>query len=171
MTRRVVFGIALALCALLLAASATSAQSLAEVAKKEKERRKSLTKSDAPMITDVELRRASGPVTSVTSVTGGADATTSPDGESATDGEEAAAEEPAQDDPTRTQAYWRDRLNPIDERIRALEARLQSPELTQNPLGASERQRVERDLDSARADRQRIIDEGRRAGVPPGWLR
>ena len=163
MTRRIVF----VLCALALAASTVSAQSLAEVAKKEKERRKKLQSSDSPMITDVELRQARGPVTSVS----GGPATAADGEDAAAEDEAASAEEPAQEDPTRTQDYWRDRLSPVNERIRTLEAQLQSPELTQNPLGASTRQRFERDLASAQAERQRIVDEGRRQGVPPGWLR
>ena len=149
-----------------LLATVASAQSLAEVAAKEKERRKKVAGQETRTITDAELRRMS-PRT-VRSV---------PRAQQASDESEetdaAAAEEEASEpeDPTKTEAYWRDRISKVDKRIRELEEELQSPLYTANPRGALERQRLERQLAQAKSERQAIVDEARRKGVPPGWLR
>ena len=149
----------------MFAASAAVAQSLAEIAKKEKERRKQLDSSDSRTITDVELRRAGGPLTTLPT-------TSSSDADSDDVAEEDSEEaEEATVDERQTEDYWRGRLAPIDTRLKSMEERLQSPEFTSNPVGASDRERLERQIAQARADRQTILDEARRKGVPPGWLR
>ncbi len=152
-------------CVVMFAASAAVAQSLADVAKKEKERRKQLDSSASRTITDVELRRAGGPLTTLS--------TTS---QSNADSDDVAEEDVEADDAEivderQTEDYWRGRLAPIDARIQSMEERLQSPEFTYNPVGAPDRQRLEQQLAQARAERQTILDEARRKGVPPGWLR
>lgn len=148
-------------------ASSAAAQSLAEIAKKEKERRKNLESSDSKTVTDVELRRAGGPRTlsSTRSSTSDSDAD-----DGSTEGD-TAEDDQAPVDERQDEAYWRGRLAPVNERIQSMEERLNSPQFTSNPLGASDRMRLERDLASARADRQAILDEARRKGAPPGWLR
>jgi hypothetical protein len=153
------------ICIVLFAASAAVAQSLAEVAKKEKERRKQLESSESRTITDTELRRAGGPRTLLP-----ASRTSADDDADATEEDAGEDEEPVTDE-RQTEAYWRGRLEPIDTRIKAYEERLNSPQLTMNPVGAPERARVEQQLADARAERQAVIDEARRKGVPPGWLR
>lgn len=153
-------------------AATAGAQSLAEVAKKERERREKLEASEGetPTITDVELRRAGDSGTLPTSRTTTAD---SGDDEAGgeTEPEEDTEEAAEAADPRQTEAYWRGRLQPIDERIQRLETQLQSPQYTMNPVGGPERQRLEQQLERARAQRQAVLDEARRAGVPPGWLR
>ena len=146
---------------MILAASATVAQSLAEIAKKEKERRNQLDSSETRTVTEVELRRAGGPRTMLSS-TSSSDAVTEEDAEE--DEEEVA-------DERQTEDYWRGRLAPIDTRLKSMEERLQSPQFTSNPVGAPDRQRLERQIAQARAERQTVLDEARRKGVPPGWLR
>ena len=146
-------------------ASAAVAQSLAEIAKKEKERRKQLDSSESRTVTDVELRRAGGPRTTLPSTS-----------RSDADSDDVAEEDVEEDeeeiaDERQTEDYWRGRLAPIDTRIKSLEERLQSPQFTSNPAGAPARERLERQLAQARADRQTVLDEARRKGVPPGWLR
>lgn len=148
------------------------AQSLADVAKREKERRADLAKAPSQTITDVELRRAGGPATSSTvSTEPDSENGTSDDASSEASSSAESAAAPAEQDPTETREYWQDRLRTVDQRIASLEGELQSPEMTADPRGAARRQRLESQLTAARSQRQGIVDEGRRAGVPPGWLR
>ena len=149
----------------MFAASAAVAQSLAEIAKKEKERRGQLESSESRTITDVELRRAGGPLTALPRTS-----------RSDADSDDVAEEDVEEDqeeitDERQTEDYWRGRLAPIDTRIKSMEERLQSPQFTSNPVGAPDRERLERQLAEARAERRAVVDEARRKGVPPGWLR
>ncbi|HXV61710.1 MAG TPA: hypothetical protein VEK15_13510 [Vicinamibacteria bacterium] len=153
--------------ATLFLAAVVSAQSLAEVARKEKERRKKLQTSESHTYTEVDLR-GQGPMTQVTGA-GTAAAPAEPAEDEPTGESESGERE--QPDPTQTREYWQGRLSRLDGRIRELESQLESPRYTANPRGASERQAVERELEQARADRGALMDEARRAGVPPGWLR
>ncbi len=153
------------LAALYLSANLVSAQSLAEVAKKEKERRKKVDAQGKQVFTEGDIRGgvrtpAVRP-SATTPQTGGTAAT--PEG-----GETPA--EPEQD-PTKTESYWRERVAGVNKKIQDLEAKLQSPELTTDTRGASRRQAAERDLAQARSEKQTIADEARKKGVPPGWLR
>ncbi|MGH9321642.1 MAG: hypothetical protein ACRD21_11035 [Vicinamibacteria bacterium] len=145
--------------------SVVSAQSLVEVAKKEKDRRKKVESQSKHAFTENDLRGGIRTPPAPPSSPGD----TSADG--ATEEESAAAETPTEQDPAATESYWRDRVTAIDTRIRDLEAKLQSPELTANTRGAPQRQAAERDLAAARSERQALADEARRKGVPPGWLR
>ena len=149
----------------MFAASAAVAQSLAEIAKKEKERRKQLDSSESRTVTDVELRRAGGPLTTLPS--------TSPSDADSDDVAEEDSEEAEEEvaDERQTEDYWRGRLAPVDTRIKSMEERLQSPQFTSNPVGGPDREQLERQIAQASADRQTILDEARRKGVPPGWLR
>lgn len=149
--------------ALLLLASSIWAQSLAEIARKEKERREKVEASEEHVYTEQDLRNTQGPLTQVTG------SSTAEEGETSEASEETEAAET--EDPTQTEAYWRSRLDPLDERIREMEERLQQPQYTENMTGGAARAALERQLSQARAQRQAILDEGRRAGVPPGWLR
>ena len=149
----------------MFAASAAVAQSLAEIAKKEKERRRQLESSESRTITEVELRRAGGPLTALPRTS-----------RSDADSDDVAEEDVEEDqeeiaDARQTEDYWRGRLAPIDTRIKSMEERLQSPQFTSNPVGAPDRERLERQLAEARAKRQAVVYEARRKGVPPGWLR
>ena len=149
----------------MFAASAAVAQSLAEIAKKEKERRRQLESSESRTITEVALRRAGGPLTALPRTS-----------RSDADSDDVAEEDVEEDqeeiaDARQTEDYWRGRLAPIDTRIKSMEERLQSPQFTSNPVGAPDRERLERQLAEARAKRQAVVYEARRKGVPPEWLR
>ena len=148
--------------------SLVSAQSLSDVAKKEKERRDKVGAGTSHNYSEKDLQHG-GLRTSLPAKPAPAGGGTT--GGSAEDQSKDKKAEPAQEDPTKTQAYWHDRVSGIDKRIQELETRLQSPEMTSNYRGGMDRQRVERDLAQARADRQAIEDEARRKGVPPGWVR
>ena len=150
---------------MILAASAAVAQSLAEIAKKEKERRNQLDSSESRTVTDIELRRAGGPRTMLSSPSS-----------SNADSDDVAEEDLEEDqeeiaDERQTEDYWRGRLAPIDTSIKSMEERLQSPQFTSNPIGGADRKRLERQIAEARTRRQAVVDEARRKGVPPGWLR
>ena len=147
-----------------LFAAAAAAQSLADVAAKEKKRREKIESKDTRTITDQDLKRGPRPLTSSASTT-----SEGTEGEKDTDTAEDAESEP--EDPTKTESYWRDRLSGVDKRIKDLEAELQSPLYTANPRGGPQRQALERRLAQAKSERQTIVAEARRKGVPPGWLR
>lgn len=150
---------------MILAASAALAQSLAEVAEKEKERRNQIDSSESRTVTEVELRRAGGPRVPASSTSSqNADSDDVAEQDLEEDQEEIA-------DARQTEDYWRGRLAPIDTRLKNLEDHLQSPQYTSNPVGASDRQRLERQIAGVRAERQAVLDEARRKAVPPGWLR
>jgi hypothetical protein len=149
-----------------LCASATlaSAQSLVEVAKKEKERRKKVDAQGKQSYTENDLRGGPRlPASSATSTTAATEATPAAEG----------AETPAEpeEDPTKTESYWRDRVAGVNKKIQDLETRLQSPELNMDTRGADRRQATERELAQARSEKQAIAEEARRKGVPPGWVR
>lgn len=149
-----------------LASSAGYGQSLAELAKKEKERREQLGQK-GKSFTDRDLRGALPPPLMESSETppaeGGSAAGSAPS--------EAAGDATPQEDPSKTPSYWRDRIGKLQRRIAELEGQLTRPGFDQDPTNLARRQRMQRDLEKARADLEAVIDEGRRKGVPPGWLR
>lgn len=140
------------------------AQSLAELARKEKERRSKIQNGSDHTYTERDLQAVRGPITASTTVTedGGT-------AEGETEQESLEAEE--EEDPARTPAYWQQRLEAVDRRIADTEQRLNRPGFQESVGNLLERQRLEREIEEARNERQRIIDEARRQGVPPGWLR
>ena len=151
------------------------AQSLAEVAEKEKKRR-SEAKGTAKVISERELQTGRR----VTSLPSDSAPSAGAEGEVASD-ELATGQEPEVDETT-TREYWQSRVNASREKIVALEERLQSPEsdwgggmrTDVNPIGQrnlSQRQETESQLAAARAELAQIQDEARRAGVPSGWVR
>ena len=161
-----------------LFAGAASSQSLAELAKKEKERRKKIGSGEsAHVITDRELKSSYGgfPIPPEE---------TPPEGESAeapAGGAQAPAEE-EQPDESKTREFWQKRVQEVKEKIQKLETELNSPEMNWgggmrsdvNPLGQQNlerRQRLESDLAAARSQLSSIQEEARRAGVPAGWVR
>lgn len=165
-----------------LASTVASAQSLAEVAKKEKERR-GKNKSDAKrVITDRELAGSYGgfPAATTPAPSQTASATAAP-GETpaaAAPTETGSGEQPQ--DETKTQAYWQNRVKGTKDKIAKLEEQLKSNDWGEgqrvgvDPRGQTnlgERQQVEQKLQAARSELDAIQAEARRAGVPPGWVR
>ncbi len=140
-----------------------SAQSLSEIAKKEKERRKDLARTDVKTYDDSSIggRRRSvqfAPTADDAGTNAGQD----------DEGEEAEAEE---EDPTTTQAYWRDRKAGIQKRISDVETELNRPGFSQDPDNLMKRTNLERQLQQARSDLAALQAEARRKGIPPGWVR
>ena len=162
-----------------LSASSIFAQSLVDVANKEKERRSKLGQQEqAQVITDRELQtsgRLPETLPTSTSSSGAENAAST-----SQSGEEGGGEEESEE--TGTREHWQSRVEAVKKKIADLEAKLQDPDndwgggLRQdvNPIGQrnlSQRQEVEGELAQAKAELRGIQNEARRAGVPPGWVR
>ncbi len=163
--------------------------SLAEIAKREAERRKTVKQSDK-VITAKDLpesarKPAAGPAAAAGD---SADATTPETG-----AEKPAAETQATGDSPKDENYWRSRMTQAQESVRrnetfaeALQSRINGltldyaaePNQIQRIKIGDDRQkaldeltRVKRDIDLGKQQIADIEDEARKAGVPPGWLR
>ena len=166
------FGMALA-----LSVGVAAGQSLAEIAKKEKERRDANKSEPKTVITDREL----------TQTYGGLPTTLPQQASSSTEeGSEVASEPTTEEmdeeleDETQQAEYWQNRVRAAKDKIAQLEQRLSSEDWGEgqrvgvDPRGQvnlAERQNAEQQLAAARAELQAIRAEARRAGVPPGWVR
>jgi hypothetical protein len=155
-----------------------SAQSLVDLAKKEKERRSKNKTPETKVITERDLQSHGRlpetlPLTTPTEEEGSEDATGG--------GDEGEGQEEEQDE-TQSPEYWQQRVEGVNKKIQDLEEQLNSPDMTWNeglrddvnPLGQrnlSRRQELENQLAQARAELETIQEEARRAGVPPGWVR
>ena len=82
----------------------------------------------------------------------------------------------------KTREYWQRRVAGVNERITAIETRLNSAEFNWeggirsgvDPMGANNleaRQELERQLAAARAELDAIQTEARRQNIPAGWVR
>ncbi len=188
------FCFALVACSLVVAAS-SSAQSLADVARKEEARRKAI-KTPSKVYTDADLKRA--PATSQSQNAAPAPASAAPGqaGASAaaqptTGGEPKAGEK--QPEPEKDEAWWRSRITEARAKLErsklladAMQTRINSltndwaarDDPAQRALLAQERaraigelQRLKDEIDAATKEIADIEEEARVAGVPPGWLR
>jgi hypothetical protein len=167
-------GIVLSIAMLLVGHGVASAQSLAELAKKEKERRETgETKGQAKTYDDAALaarRRATPP--DVLAGQGSAGTGTVETTEPAQEGDEnLEPEQAAEEDPTQTQAYWRDRKAAIDGRIAGIQSQLNEPGFASDPENLMRRNQLEQQLAQARSDLAALQAEARSKGVPPGWVR
>lgn len=175
----------LAVLAACAATAAAQAPTLAELARKEQERRKAagsatkvITNKDLPKPTAVPAGDAGAPAT---------DPDAAVDAK-ATDEKKAVDEKDQKDEP-----YWRGRMvgaredlrrgemfmDALQSRINALSADFvnrddpyQRAKIGEERLKAlSELERVKADIGKARKEITDIEEEARQAGVPPGWLR
>lgn len=181
--------------------AAEGAQSLADVARKEVERRKAVSEP-SKVYTNEDVEKSTGPLTTGTSVkpqaTGDAPAgaagdakppgaTTTPDS-SAQAGKAASADAGKADE-----AAWRERMTAARQKLAKAEAFDRALQSQINGLWAEftardnpvERTKIEKDRGEAIAEQARvkgevaaakkeiaaIEEEGRKAGVPAGWLR
>jgi hypothetical protein len=158
-----------------LGVAVLSAQSLAEVAKKEKERR-GKTSTGTRTITDRELASSFGGLPSTSSTV---KTPASGDG-SKTEGTEGEGGATPAEDETKTPEYWQNRMKGSKEKIAKAEEALKADDwgdgqrVGVDPNGANNlgsRQQAEQQLVAARAELEAIRAEARRAGVPPGWVR
>jgi hypothetical protein len=170
-------------------AAPLAAQTLADVARQEQERRKAI-KKPAKVLTNQDLRAATGTAPPATTETTPATGTTPP----AADGQKPAADaEKKPEEPAKDQAYWSGRWKDLQTQISrnetfavALQSRINALANEYTNQGDGVRQQA------IAVDRQKTIDElnrvtkqiaddkkaiatlqedARRAGVPAGWLR
>jgi hypothetical protein len=166
---------ALALAVVMFAMSVgfATAQSLAELAKKERERRDENTSETKRVVTDRELSRGYGELPSGLSR---AEAQTREGGDEASDTEEGEEQE----DETQSREHWQNRVRGVQDKIALLEQQMTSEDWGegqrvgidprgQNSLAA--REKASQDLAAARGELEAIRVEARKAGVPPGWVR
>ena len=164
--------------AVLVTAGLATAQSLAEVAKKEKKRREANHAEAKTVITDRDLTTNYGGLPAARSRTAPSEAEES--GEEASADEGAAGDEAEAEDETKKKEYWVARVKAAKEKIKRLEERLANEDWGEgqrfgvDPRGLNNltsRQKTEQELAAARAELEAIRAEARRAGAPPGWTR
>ncbi|HSF19182.1 MAG TPA: hypothetical protein VLK65_26885 [Vicinamibacteria bacterium] len=164
---------------LVVGSLAATAQTLAEVAKKEKERREKNRTDASRVITERELSRSYSGLPATSSTVTNGESSESESADSPGTSPEREGEAAAQDE-TQTREYWQNRLNAAREKVASLEKRLSEESWGEgqrygvDPRGQNnlaQRQEAEQQLAAARAEVQAIQSEARRAGVPPGWVR
>lgn len=175
---------------LLLGVSAAQAQSLAEVARQEAERRKAIV-VPGKVYTNDSLRSEPQPSVPQSSVPPAA--APAPPAAPAETPETPAVGAPAAPAPSQTEADWRNRVaaardslarlqtfsEALQSRISALSADfVNRDDPAQREVVAADRQKALAELERVKqeiAQQQKAIvalqDEARRAGVPPGWVR
>jgi hypothetical protein len=190
------------LCAVLLLAwsAVPSAQSLAEIARKEQQRRKTV-KGTSKVYTNEDLDKY--PDAAESDKAGGKGAATTPDADKAkarpkpavpaVDKKADVPDDPANQEPVKDEKYWRARITSArrdlernDVFLDALQTRVNSlttdfvnrDDPAQRAAIGSDRQRALAEIERVRGDIQRLTteiaaieEEARRSGVPPGWLR
>jgi len=188
-------------CAILTFATSGAAQSLADVARKEEARRKTVPEP-AKVYTNKDLKPVPAPAN--------APAASTPDGktdEKAAPGKDdpakpadkndktdkADAATPAKGEPVKDQAYWAGRLKAAQEQLGRDETYVSAMQSRINALTTdfvnrddpAQKRTIEQDRLKAIAEMDRLkqaiandkkaldslLEEARRAGVPPGWLR
>lgn len=171
-----------------------AAQSLADVARAEAERRKALGSATTKIYTNDDLRSAgSAPTPSDTTGAAPAAPATPDSAPAAAGGGTAPPQPPAAPDVARDEKYWRNRITVARDTLQRSQAFLDALQSHINGLWAEftamgdpyqraliEKKRFEAiaEQDRVKADIARqtqaiaaIEDEARRAGVPAGWLR
>lgn len=168
--------IALVVTTLALSVGLAFSQSLAEIAKKEKERRDTNKTESKKVITDRELTRGFGGLPATRSLPPAADE----DSEAANTDVIGEGQEDEVQDETKTKEYWQNRVGGAKEKIAKLESELNDGDWGEgqavgvDPRGQNNlarRQQSEQQLQAARAELEAIRAEARRAGAPPGWVR
>jgi chromosome segregation ATPase len=174
-----------ALGLLLSGAGLCGAQSLADVARKEEARRKTINKP-ARVLTNKDLKPSETPIPAA-----GADTAAAPAAAGGKDGEK--KEDAAPDAQAKDEQAWRDRMAEARANLEHSEMYLDALQSKINALWAdftarddpAQRAVIEQDRKKALAefdrvkgeveDRKKAIadleEEARKAGVPPGWLR
>jgi hypothetical protein len=167
-----------------------SAQSLADLAKKEEERRKKIP-DPAKVYTNKDLAavpESSTPPPPPASASGAASGSTAAATPAAP-----AKEEEKEKGPVKDQKYWSGRLKTLQDSLsrdegyaEAMQTRLNSLQTDfVNRDDPAQRAVIERDRNKVQAELERLkksvveqkkniadlMEEARRAGVPPGWLR
>jgi hypothetical protein len=191
------FGCCCAAVLAVLAGTVASAQTLADVARAEESRRKTV-KEPSKVYTNNDLKRdASGSETPAPASTAKpaptGDAAPPPAGAEAKAQDAAGQKDAPANAPARDRAYWSDRMKQAQDQLdrskmflAALETRVNAlntdfvnrDDPAQRAIVERDRQRATAEMDRVRKDITQqtkaiadIEDEARRAGVPAGWLR
>ena len=155
-----------------LASSLASSQSLADLARKEKERRKENQVVSKTVITDRELTQGYGRLPA--SLPRQTELQTVEDATRGYEDTEKTVDE------TKIPEYWQNRVKVTKEKIARLEQQLQADDwgegqrLGVDPRGMNNLERraeAERQLTAAQAELEAIREEARRAAAPTGWTR
>ena len=167
------------------------AQSLAELAKKEEERRKGVPEP-AKVYTNKDLTAVPGGTPAASVPAPAADAGAAPQAsDSAPKDGDGSKDKPAGQ--VKDQAYWVKRLKALQEKLEREQTYVEAIQTRVNALSTDfvnrddpiQRAGIERDRQKAMAEMDRLKksvedtkkgiadleEEARRAGVPPGWLR
>jgi hypothetical protein len=171
------------------AGSSAAAQSLADVARKEEARRKTVA-DPAKVYTNKDLKPVPAPASPPAAATA-----QKADEKPASEKSEKDAAKPgeAAKEPVKDQAYWAARLKALKEQLARDETYVEALQSRVNGLLAdfvnrddpAQKNIIERDRLKAIAEMERLkqaipndkkaidnlLEEARRAGVPPGWLR
>ena len=176
-----------------LCARPAQAQSLAEVAKKEEERRQK-TPEPTKVYTNKDLKAPSGAGPAPAGVAPGADAgRDAPPGAKGKDDKAASSDKDKDKDPNKDPAFWSGRLKTAQSKLDQDQAYAEAMQTRINALTTDavnrddpiQRSKLERDRVKALADLAQlkksidddkkaiaaVHEDARRAGVPPGWLR
>jgi hypothetical protein len=181
--------------ALLFLAVPVGAQSLGELAKREAERRKTVT-PPAKTYTNEDLKHVDPPSPSA-AATVPADQAVKPAGGDAKAGDSAdktkAGDAAKTDEPAKDETYWHGRITAAREELRRNEAFRDALQSSINGLSAdfaarddpnqraviadnrqkalAELARVTQEIEKGNKSIADIEEEARKAGVPPGWVR
>ena len=186
-------------CAMLASAAPSAAQSLADVARKEEARRKNVA-GPAKVYTNKDLKPVPTPSNAPAASTpdGKTDEKAAPEKDDpakpADKNDKAdAAAAPSKAEPAKDQAYWAGRLKASQEQLArdetyaaAMQSRInalttdfvnrddpaQKRTIEQDRLKAiAEMDRLKQAIANGKKALDSLLEEARRAGVPPGWLR
>lgn len=166
--------------------AAAQTPTLAELAKKEEARRKSVT-APAKVVTNDDVPKGAAPAGKAAAPAGDdkGDKTAKP--------ADKDAKPSASDEPVKDAAWWQKRISTVRDELRRNEMFVEAMQTRINSLSADfaarddpyqrakigeERTRAIAEMDRAKAEIEdqkkkiaEIEDEARRAGVPPGWVR
>jgi hypothetical protein len=189
-TKRLGFVVIAVLLSLGGAVAPLAAQSLADVARKEQDRRKAIQKP-SKVLTNEDLKPAPGPTVSTATAPAGSDTTPA----AGNGGAAPATSQPSETtpDPSKDQAFWSGRAKELQtqlDRDQTFAVALQSQinalttqyvnqgDPVQQAALANDRQKAVNELNritkQVEDDKKAIAslqEEARRAGVPSGWLR
>ena len=183
------YALSLALAGMMVGPTALHAQSLADVARAEEARRKTV-KVPAKVYTNDDLKSGGGdggapaPAPAAAAATKPADPTAKP---------ETPAKPPADAGPAKDEKYWRARIAAVQQAMTRSKVLLDALQSRVNALNTdfvntddpaqralveenrktalAEMDRTKKDMENQSGEISKIQEEARKANVPPGWLR
>ncbi len=162
------FGVALCLVSVSL-----SAQTIADIAKQQREKKKE--KGQTKVFTEQDLKTNGGKMTE-------SKKSSAEEQKSGPSGSAESAATKSSDLKGKDESYWRNRKNKIKEELTELEKKFKEADdwlranHTRYTLQSltpykNDRDALQRSIDEKKKELNDLEDEARRAGAPPGWLR